>query len=63
MIDVPAAPIPVAPPRKLGKPGQALWDRVQSAYHIEDAGGVELLAQGREQRRPYAPDKNESADP
>jgi P27 family predicted phage terminase small subunit len=35
----------IAPPRKLGKHGQNLWNRVQSEYRIADAGGIELLAQ------------------
>jgi len=33
------------PPRKLGSHGLALWESVQSAYHIDDVGGIELLAQ------------------
>lgn len=32
-----------APPRKLGPHGAALWRSINSAYRIEDAGGVELL--------------------
>jgi hypothetical protein len=32
------------PPRPLGEPGRALWDRVQGEYGIEDIGGIELLA-------------------
>ncbi|WP_141935127.1 P27 family phage terminase small subunit [Bradyrhizobium sp. UNPA324] len=35
----------MAPPRKLGKHGAALWDKIQSEYRIGDAGGVEVLAQ------------------
>jgi hypothetical protein len=35
----------VAPPRKIGRHGRQLWDRVQSEYAIEDVGGRELLAQ------------------
>ena len=31
------------PPRTLGPPGLALWNRVQSEYRVLDAGGVELL--------------------
>jgi hypothetical protein len=31
------------PPRTLGPPGLALWNRVQAEYHILDCGGVELL--------------------
>src|SRR5437016_1664865 len=34
-----------APPRPLGKHGMALWEAVHDAYRIDDAGGVELLAQ------------------
>jgi hypothetical protein len=33
------------PPRKLGKHGLALWNRVQSEYSITDSGGIELLVQ------------------
>jgi hypothetical protein len=33
------------PPRPLGKEGAGLWNRVMTAYHIDDAGGIELLAQ------------------
>jgi hypothetical protein len=35
----------IAPPRKLGQHGLALWNSVQHAYRIDDAGGTELLAQ------------------
>lgn len=35
----------VEPPRKLGEPGRALWDSVQSEYKIDDVGGRELLMQ------------------
>jgi hypothetical protein len=31
------------PPRTLGAPGLALWNRVQSEYGIIDCGGVEIL--------------------
>src|SRR5215203_1053537 len=34
-----------APPRTLGEHGQSLWQAVTTEYGIEDAGGVELLAQ------------------
>lgn len=34
-----------APPRGLGQHGLALWTAVQAEYAVEDAGGVELLAQ------------------
>src|SRR5262249_35116945 len=33
------------PPRKLGKYGRSLWDRVHSEYRLEDVGGLEMLAQ------------------
>ena len=33
------------PPRPLGEHGRALWQAIQSEYAVEDAGGVELLAQ------------------
>jgi len=36
---------PLQPPRKLGKHGMSLWQRVQDEFRIGDAGGVELLAQ------------------
>jgi hypothetical protein len=36
---------PIAPPRKLGEAGQALWDAVQNEFRIEDCGGIELLMQ------------------
>src|SRR5262245_2946150 len=32
-----------APPRKLGKHGRQLWDRVQAEFGITDIGGIELL--------------------
>ena len=35
----------ISPPRPLGTHGRALWDRVQREYHIDDVGGVEILAQ------------------
>lgn len=34
-----------APPRPLGPDGQALWERVHDQYRIQDAGGLEVLAQ------------------
>jgi hypothetical protein len=37
--------IGIAPPRQLGEHGLALWNAVQGAYRIDDAGGIELLAQ------------------
>jgi hypothetical protein len=33
------------PPRKLGKYGRRLWDRVHRDYRLEDVGGLEMLAQ------------------
>lgn len=33
------------PPRKLGEHGLSLWNDVTGTYHIEDVGGIELLAQ------------------
>jgi hypothetical protein len=33
------------PPRPLGAPGLALWRRVNGEYCIDDAAGVEMLAQ------------------
>jgi len=35
----------ISPPRKLGEHGLCLWNAVQSEYRIDDAGGIELLAQ------------------
>ncbi len=35
----------LAPPRKLGKIGQSLWQTIQSEYCISDSGGIELLMQ------------------
>jgi hypothetical protein len=34
-----------SPPRKLGAHGMALWNKVNADYRIDDAGGIELLAQ------------------
>jgi hypothetical protein len=31
------------PPRPLGPPGLALWNRIQAEYAIRDSGGIELL--------------------
>jgi hypothetical protein len=31
------------PPRTLGPPGTALWNRIQAEFAISDAGGLELL--------------------
>src|SRR5262245_4075094 len=39
------ASIGISPPRALGVPGMALWNRIQTEYRIEDAGGIELLTQ------------------
>jgi hypothetical protein len=36
---------PLQPPRKLGKHGLDLWNRIQVEFAISDAGGVELLTQ------------------
>jgi hypothetical protein len=33
------------PPRKLGRHGMALWREIRREYHVNDRGGVELLAQ------------------
>jgi hypothetical protein len=33
------------PPRKLGKPGLALWGAIQREYRVTDVGGIELLMQ------------------
>ena len=34
-----------SPPRTLGGPGLALWNKVLTDYHISDVGGLELLAE------------------
>jgi hypothetical protein len=44
LIEVTSPELP-KPPRKLGKHGLALWNRVQSEYAIGDSGGIELLVQ------------------
>jgi len=36
---------PLAPPQALGPAGQSLWDRIQYEWRIDDAAGIELLAQ------------------
>jgi hypothetical protein len=41
----PSSSTSVPPPRKLGEPGLALWNSIQSEFRIEDCGGVELLMQ------------------
>ena len=33
------------PPRDIGPYGRKLWDQVMREYAIEDAGGIEMLAQ------------------
>jgi hypothetical protein len=43
-----SAAIGIAPPRPLGETGRALWGSVQRIYQIDDAGGIELLAQACE---------------
>jgi hypothetical protein len=35
----------IQPPRELGSPGRALWDRVQAEYDVGDCAGVEMLSQ------------------
>lgn len=35
----------MAPPRKLGQHGAALWDDIQTEYAITDRGGIEILWQ------------------
>jgi hypothetical protein len=35
----------IAPPRNLGPHGLNLWNRIQHEYRVDDAGGVEILAQ------------------
>lgn len=42
---VPSADRGPTPPRPLAEPGLSLWRRVTEAYAIEDAGGIEILAQ------------------
>jgi hypothetical protein len=38
----------VSPPRKLGRTGMSLWTRILSDFTIDDAAGLELLAQAAE---------------
>ena len=33
------------PPPKLGKHGFAPWNAIQAEFHVNDAGGIEVLAQ------------------
>ena len=33
------------PPRNIGPHGRKLWDQIMRGYAIEDAGGIEMLAQ------------------
>ena len=40
-----AAPEVVEPPRALGEPGAALWQRVVAEYELSDVGSIEQLAQ------------------
>jgi hypothetical protein len=39
------------PPRNIGPYGRKLWDQVMREYAVEDAGGIEMLAQACEERR------------
>jgi len=39
------SPTSPSPPRKLGKYGRHLWDRVHREYRLEDCGSIEMLAQ------------------
>jgi hypothetical protein len=38
-------PTHVAPPATLGEPGRRLWQTIMNEYDIQDAGGLEVLAQ------------------
>src|SRR6516225_11106167 len=38
-------PDTVSMPSGLGEPGRALWRKVMKEYAVDDAGGVEMLAQ------------------
>jgi hypothetical protein len=42
---VPSSLTGTPPPRKLGRPGTALWQSINSEYVIDDAGGIETLLQ------------------
>ncbi len=33
------------PPRKFGRAGLSLWNAITCGYQVDDAGGIELLAQ------------------
>ena len=35
----------IPPPRKFGQHGMSLWNSVQTAYRIDDVGGIALLAE------------------
>jgi hypothetical protein len=41
----PLAQAGLEPPRILGEPGRKLWDRVVAEYDVNDAAGIEMLAQ------------------
>lgn len=41
----PTQPQPGSPPRPLGQHGMAFWRAVHAEYGVEDAGGLEILAQ------------------
>jgi hypothetical protein len=41
----PGAKSGIQPPFKLGKRGLSLWRDIRRDYHVDDRGGVELLAQ------------------
>src|SRR4051794_10024242 len=43
MVDPAATGVP--PPRKFGQHGMSLWNSVQTAYRIDDVGGIALLAE------------------
>jgi hypothetical protein len=38
----PTKPLP-KPPKELGRSGRALWNQLQSEYHIHDSGGLASL--------------------
>ena len=45
------------PPRNVGAHGRKLWDQVMREYDIQDAGGLEMLAQAcqaLDRAQPYA---------
>ena len=45
VIDPASKPNPLAPPSTLGEAGRKLWQAIHRDYVVEDASGLEMLAQ------------------